>query len=125
MNKMQKVVSTNIEQLDRNSQTYKDVMSKFLESETIENGTEKAKENFENVNQEFANGTRTTYTFDDGFVREIIQLNFLSPTTTSIDSTEYANHIQNWCLIAGVEDGNVFLIQGIELHTFCMHEGGH
>ena len=124
MNKMQKVLSTDIEQLDRNSQVYKQVMSEYLRIETRDNGEEKAKLDFENVNEQFVNGTKTTYTFDDSLVREIIQLNFLSPTTTP-DTKEYSNHIQNWCLVAGVEDENVFLIQGVELHTFCMHEGGH
>jgi hypothetical protein len=124
MNKMQKLVSTDIVQLDRNSQVYIDVMSAYLRVEKREDGEELANENFENVNEEFANGTKTTYTFDDGTVRVLIQLNFLSPTTTT-DTKEYSNHIQNWCLIAGEEDGEIFLIQGTELHTFCMHEGGH
>ena len=125
MNKMQKVVSTEIIQLDRNSQVYKQVMSEYLQIEEDKDGEEEAKQNFENVNEEFANGTKTTYTFDDGIVRVLIQLNFLSPTTKTDGSKEYSNHIQTWCLIAGEEDGEIFLIQGVELHTFCMHEGGH
>jgi hypothetical protein len=122
---MQKVVSTEIVQLDRSSQDYKKVMSDFLRIEVKEKGEELANESFENVNEEFANGTRTTYTFNDGLVRSLIQLNFLSPTYTSQDSKEYSNHIQNWSLFACEEEGNIYLVQSMELHTFCMHEGGH
>lgn len=122
---MQKVVSTEIIQLDRSSQDYKKVMSEFLKIEVKEKGEELANASFENVNEEFANGTRTNYTFDDGLVRCLIQLNFLSPTYTTKDSNEYSNHIQNWSLFAVQEEENMVLTQSMELHTFCMHEGGH
>ena len=124
MNKMQKVVSTEIVHLDRDSQEYKDVMSEYLRIGTRENGEEKAKEDFENVNEEFSDGTKKTYTFDDGIVRVLIQLNFLSPTLTK-DTNEYSNHIQSWCILAGEEEEKIFLIQETELNIFCMHEGGH
>ena len=124
MNKMQKVVSTEIIQLDRDSQEYKAVMSEYLRIGTRENGEEKAKEDFENVNEEFSDGTKKTYTFDDGIVRVLIQLNFLSPTSTN-DTDEYSNHIQSWCILAGEEEEKIFLIQEMELNIFCMHEGEH
>jgi hypothetical protein len=123
-NEMQKVVSTEIIQLDRSSQDYKRVMSEFLKIEVKEKGEELANSSFENVNEEYINGTRTTYTFNDGIVRNLIQLNFLSPTFIP-DTLEYSNHIQNWSLFACEEEGDMILTQSMELHTFCMHEGGH
>jgi hypothetical protein len=124
MSKMQKVVSTEIVKLDRDSQEYKGVMSEYLRIGTRENGEEKANEDFENVNEEFSDGTKKTHIFDDGTVRVLIQLNFLSPTLTK-DTNEYSNHIQSWCILAGEEEEKIFLIQEIELNIFCMHEGGH
>jgi hypothetical protein len=121
---MQKVVSTEIISLDRDSNEYKQVMSSYLESEVEENGEEVGNEIFEDTNQEFVSGTKTTYTFDDGLVRSLIQLNFLSPTFVPI-TDEYANHIDNWSLFACEEDDEITLIRSIVLHTFCMHEGGH
>jgi hypothetical protein len=121
---MQKVVSTEIISLDRDSNEYKQVMSSYLESEVEENGEEVGNEIFEDTNQEFVSGTKTIYTFDDGLVRIIIQLNFLSPTFIP-DTKEFSNHIDNWSLFACQEDDDIILIQGISLHTFCMHEGGH
>jgi len=121
---MQKVVSTEIISLDRDSNEYKQVMSIYLESEVEENGEEVGNEIFEDTNQEFVSGTKTTYTFDDGLIRNIIQLNFLSPTFIP-DTNEFSNHIDNWSLFACEEDGEIILIRSIVLHTFCMHEGGH
>jgi hypothetical protein len=121
---MQKVVSTEIISLDRDSNEYKQVMSSYLESEVEENGEEVGNEIFEDTNQEFVSGTKTIYTFDDELVRIIIQLNFLSPTFIP-DTKEFSNHIDNWSLFACQEDDDIILIQGISLHTFCMHEGGH
>jgi hypothetical protein len=121
---MQKVVSTEIISLDRDSNEYKQVMSIYLESEVEENGEEVGNEIFEDTNQEFISGTKTTYTFDDGLIRNIIQLNFLSPTFIP-DTNEFSNHIDNWSLFACEEDGEIILIRSIVLHTFCMHEGGH
>jgi hypothetical protein len=121
---MQKVVTTEIIRLDRNSMEYKQVMSEFIRIEKKEYDEVTANQKFEEVNEEFANGTKTIYTFDDGLVRNVIQLNFLSPTQRK-DGT-YSNHIQNWSLIAcEEEDGNVVLMQTIELSILCMHEGGH
>jgi len=121
---MQKVVSTEIISLDRDSNEYKQVMSIYLESEVEENGEEVGNEIFEDTNQEFVSGTKTIYTFDDGLKRNIIQLNFLSPTFIP-DTNEFSNHIDNWSLFAYEEDGEIILIRSIVLHTFCMHEGGH
>jgi hypothetical protein len=121
---MQKVVSTEIISLDRDSNEYKQVMSIYLESEVEENGEEVGNEIFEDTNQEFVSGTKTTYTFDDGLIRNIIQLNFLSPTFIP-DTNEFSNHIDNWSLFACEEDDEITLIRSIVLHTFCMHEGGH
>ena len=121
---MQKVVTTEIIRLDRNSMEYKQVMSEFIRIEKKEYDEVTANQKFEEVNEEFANGTKTIYTFDEGLVRNVIQLNFLSPTHRE-DGT-YSKHIQNWSLIAcEEEDGNVVLMQTIELSILCMHEGGH
>ena len=121
---MQKVVSTDVISLDRNSKEYKAVMSEYLRIEVIETGEKEANEKFEGVNEEFCNGTKITYKFDDGLERNVIQLNFLSPTFIP-DTFEYSNHIQNWSLIACEDEGEVMLLQSIELSTFCMHEEGH
>jgi hypothetical protein len=121
---MQKVVSTEIISLDRDSNQYKAVMSEYLRIEVEELGEEEANEKFDGVNSEFIFGTQTIYKFDDGLERNVIQLNFLSPTFTP-ETFEYSNHIQNWSLFACEENGDTHLIQSMELHTFCMHEGGH
>lgn len=121
---MQKVIETEIVSLDRDSLEYKAVMSEYLRIEVKELGEQEANEKFEGVNSEFIYGTKSIYKFDDGLVRNVIQLNFLSPTYTP-ETLEYSNHIQNWSLIACEEDGETHLLQSIELQTFCMHEGGH
>jgi hypothetical protein len=123
-NEMQKVVSIDIISLDRDSKEYKKVMSEFLRIESKEKGEEKANQDFENVNEEYSYGTKTIYKFDDGLERNVIQLNFLSPTFVP-DTLEYSNHIQNWSLFACEEDEETHLLQSMELRTFCMHEGGH
>lgn len=121
---MQKVVATEIISLDRESKQYKAVMSEYLRIELEELGEEQANQKFEDVNSEFICGTQTIYKFDDGLERNVIQLNFLSPTFTP-QTLEYSNHIQNWSLFACEEHDHTHLIQSMELHTFCMHEGGH
>ena len=92
--------------------------------EVNELGEEEANEKFEGVNSEYVYGTKSIYKFNDGLERNVIQLNFLSPTFVP-DTLEYSNHIQNWSLFAYEEDEETYLIQSMELHTFCMHEGGH
>ncbi len=121
---MQKVVSIDIISLDRDSKEYKKVMSEYLRIEVKEKGEESANQDFENVNEEYSYGTKTIYKFDDGLERNVIQLNFLSPTFVP-DTLEYSNHIQNWSLFACEEDEETHLLQSMELRTFCMHEGGH
>ena len=121
---MQKVIETEIVSLDRDSKEYKAVMSEYLRIEIKELGEQEANEKFEAVNSEFIYGTKSIYKFNDGLVRNVIQLNFLSPTHIP-ETLEYSNHIQNWSLIACEEDGETHLLQSMELHTFCMHEGGH
>ena len=121
---MQKVIETEIVSLDRDSKEYKAVMSEYLRIEVKEFGEEEANEKFEGVNSEYVYGTKSIYKFNDGLERNVIQLNFLSPTFIP-ETLEYSNHIQNWSLLACEEDGEVHLIQSMELHTFCMHEGGH
>jgi hypothetical protein len=121
---MQKVIETEIVSLDRDSKEYKAVMSEYLRIEVKELGEQEANEKFEGVNSEFIYGTKSIYKFNDGLVRNVIQLNFLSPTFTP-ETLEYSNHIQNWSLLACEEDGETHLLQSIELQTFCMHEGGH
>ena len=122
---MQKAISTEIVQLDRSSDYYKKIMSEYLKIEILEKGEEVANESFENVNEEFTYGTKTTYKFDNGFVKSLIQLNFLSPTFKSENPTEYSGHIQNWSLLACEEEENLYLVQSMELSVFCMHEGVH
>ena len=119
---MQKVVSTDVIPLDRNSKEYKAVMSEFLRIEVKEKGEEIANQFFESVNEEYSYGTNTIYKFDDGLVRNVIQLNFLSPTFVP-DTFEYSNHIQNWSLFACEQNDEIILLQSMELTTFCMHEG--
>ena len=121
---MQKVIETEIVSLDRDSKEYKAVMSEYLRIEVKELGEKDANEKFEGVNSEFIYGTKSIYKFNDGLVRNVIQLNFLSPTHIP-ETFEYSNHIQNWSLIACEEDGETHLLQSIELNTFCMHKGGH
>lgn len=121
---MQKVIETEIVSLDRDSKEYKAVMSEYLRIEVKELGEEEANEKFEGVNSEYVYGTKSIYKFNDGLERNVIQLNFLSPTFIP-ETLEYSNHIQNWSLLACEEDGEIHLIQSMELHTFCMHEGGH
>jgi hypothetical protein len=121
---MQKVIETEIVSLDRDSKEYKAVMSEYLRIEVKELGEEEANEKFEGVNSEFIYGTKSIYKFNDGLERNVIQLNFLSPTFIP-ETLEYSNHIQNWSLFACEEDGETHLLQSMELHTFCMHEGGH
>jgi hypothetical protein len=121
---MQKVIETEIVSLDRDSKEYKAVMSEYLRIEVKELGEEEANEKFEGVNSEYVYGTKSIYKFNDGLERNVIQLNFLSPTFIP-ETLEYSNHIQNWSLFACEEDGETHLIQSMELHTFCMHEGGH
>lgn len=121
---MQKVIETEIVSLERDSKEYKAVMSEYLRIEVKELGEKEANEKFEGVNSEFIYGTKSIYKFDDGLVRNVIQLNFLSPTFTP-ETFEYSNHIQNWSLIACEEDDEMILLQSMELRTFCMHEGGH
>jgi ethanolamine utilization protein EutQ (cupin superfamily) len=121
---MQKVIKTEIVSLDRDSKEYKAVMSEYLRIEVKELGEEEANEKFEGVNSEYVYGTKSIYKFNDGLERNVIQLNFLSPTFIP-ETLEYSNHIQNWSLFACEEDGETHLIQSMELHTFCMHEGGH
>ena len=121
---MQKVVSTDVIPLDRNSKEYKAVMSEFLRIEVKEKGEEIANQFFESVNEEYSYGTNTIYKFDDGLVRNVIQLNFLSPTFVP-DTFEYSNHIQNWSLFACEQNDEIILLQSMELTTFCMHEGEH
>jgi hypothetical protein len=121
---MQKVIETEIVSLDRDSKEYKAVMSEYLRIEVEKLGKKDANEKFEEVNSEFIYGTKSIYKFNDGLVRNTIQFNFLSPSYIP-ETFEYSNHIQNWSLIACEEDGEIHLIQSIELNTFCMHEGGH
>jgi hypothetical protein len=121
---MQKVIETEIVSLDRDSKEYKAVMSEYLRIEVKEFGEEEANEKFEGVNSEYVYGTKSIYKFNDGLERNVIQLNFLSPTFIP-ETLEYSNHIQNWSLLACEEDGDTHLLQSMELHTFCMHEGGH
>jgi hypothetical protein len=121
---MQKVYETKIVSLDRDSKEYKAVMSEFLRIEVQEKGEEVANQFFESVNSEFCNGTNTIYKFDDGLVRNVIQLNFLSPTFIP-DTFDYSNHIQNWSLFACEQNDEIILLQSMELTTFCMHEGEH
>ncbi len=129
-NKMQEVESIKIIKLDKNSEDYKNVMAKFLTSEIKNNGLELGNIIFKEVSNEYINGTRTDYIFNDGFERNLIQLNFFSPTFNKQVGGEYSNHIQNWSIFACEEKYNMnqsdyTLIQSIETHTFCMHEESH
>ena len=128
--KMQEVESIKIIKLDKNSEDYKNVMAKFLISEIENNGLELGNIIFKEVSNEYINGTRTDYIFNDGYEKNLIQLNFLSPTFNKKEGGEYSNHIQNWSIFAceekdNINQGNYILIQSIETHTFCMHEEGH
>ena len=121
---MQRVIETEIVSLDRDSKEYKAVMSEYLRIEVKKLGEKDANEKFEGVNSEFIYGTKSIYKFNDGLVRNTIQFNFLSPTYIP-ETLKYSNHIENWSLIACEEDGEINLLQSIEINTFCMHEGGH
>ena len=128
--KMQEVESIKIIKLDKNSEDYKNVMAKFLTSEIENNGLELGNIIFKEVSNEYINGTRTDYIFNDGYEKNLIQLNFLSPTFNKKEGGEYSNHIQNWSIFAceekdNMNQGHYILIQSIEIHTFCMHEEGH
>jgi hypothetical protein len=122
--KMQKVVNTEVIMFDRDSKEYKQVMTEYLKIKTDKLGQEEANKDFDAVNTEFTYGSKTIYKFDDGLKRNVIQLNFLSPTITK--EGDYSGHIQNWSMIACQdEDDNAILIAELELSILCMHEGGH